>query len=61
MTDDKKPESKYWICDECADVKKLETKYPNGGNTCTEGDCDWCGQRRILTPIVDFKGSKGWD
>lgn len=56
-------DGKYWICDVCIVAKGLTTKYPTGGNTMCEGECNWCHTNGMLTPIVDFKesGSKQWD
>jgi hypothetical protein len=65
MTNDaEKPKDlKYWICDVCSTALELTTKYPTGGNTISQGVCDWCGDHEWVTPIVDFKesGSKTWD
>ena len=59
----KKADRYYWICDICASLKSLVSKYPNGGNTMTRGECDWCGLEGTITPVVDFvqSGDTSWD
>lgn len=58
-----KKEKKYWICDFCASIKKLKTKYPSGGNTVSLQKCDWCNKEEYVTPIIDYveSGNKDWD
>lgn len=59
MSEEKKRESTYWICDDCVKSKHPDwkTAYPFGGNTMVLGLCGHCTRtdETGLTPTCDFK------
>lgn len=67
MTSDKDAvrTDKYWICDNCAELKKWVG--PQWAVTCILGLCGWCNREdeTTLTPCCDFSGPNGkkaiWD
>jgi hypothetical protein len=53
-----KPAEKYWICQKCADGRKL---YPfKTGNTLILDRCGWCEseKKEYLTPLVDLRKAR---